>query len=363
MSASSSPNSNRPRLRWHRVRQLFLYDPWRKLISLLLGLMCLVFIKFDSSGDGKQRWITIENVPVVLNNSASEGKLEYYFPEGAMSPSTVSLDIAIDFWQRNRPLSPDQFKLVITPQSLKYYPDSTKTTPLRQNYRLQMTDLREKPDGVSIRRFNPESVTVMWDKYVKRDCPIIIDASPGVDYEVTLSEPTVTIFGPEYKVNQVTAIHTERLYLQQENAGTPYDVMLPLQPPSISGVTLEQEAIKVTVSIIDQKETIRRKFNGLRLDYLVRHDSNLRLSTEKTPSMVSAIIYGPAGTVNALKSEDILALCDLTPFSMPGVQEVAIQLFRLPPQVQVQAILPSDRIQVTLLPADDKPDESEDKAP
>ncbi len=339
--------------KWRHRWQNLIKDPWRKLIALILGIMCWLALRSTASRDGNQRWTTIENVPVTISSASNTGKMGYYIPEGQLEPSTVSLDIAIDFWQRNATVRADQFRIVIDPQNLTGSDDHSRTVPLRSRYQLRADDLRQKPEGVRVRRMSPSEVYVTWDRYVSREFPVVVDVDnqlpPNLEPEIRNHTPKVTVFGPAFKVNQISTIRTSRIYLR-EASQEPYDLTLKLQPPGVPGVTLSTESVKVTVNIINQQDTVTKKLTNVRLDYLTRADSNLKLApNDAIRRDVDVLVYGPISAIKELKAEDVIALCDLTGYSVPGYQDVEVQILRLPPQVHVQEVIPGGRQRVKLV--------------
>jgi YbbR domain-containing protein len=120
-------------------------------------------------------------------------------------------------------------------------------------------------------------------------------------------------------------------------------------PSQFSLLELERQFIDVTVEVTDNQRIQTRILKDVRLNYLTNPDSALVLqNTTRLPRSLNIYVSGPAGVLEQLDASELMALCDLTAFSMPGPQDVPIQVMNLPSDVKVTRMLPHSPIRVIL---------------
>ena len=329
-----------------------LADPWRKLVAIGLGLLCWFGLRLTLKKDvASQHWFTVRNVHVHVPAAALNGPDRYYFAQGGASVTSVSLDVAVDFWHQGTEIKPDEFRVELPMEALAFEDDGRRTEPLRHEYTLVENDIREKPSTVKLRSIDPKTITLRWDKYVSREIPVhanIKNWLPGNRTAQTQVEPSVvTVTGPAFMVNQITAVQTAEFDLRNDQD---FDMELELLPPAFAECTLGIQQVMLKVKVRNNAEVISRRFDNIRVNILNRLDATFEADRNSVVSdQVSVIVSGPADSVNGIAESGLGAYCDLTSFSSSGIQNVKVQLLGLPPGVKA-AIEPSEFLRLKMVP-------------
>ncbi len=330
-------------------------DPWRKLVALGLGILCWLGIRntLNNRNITGQHWFTVNNVPVTISATALNGPERYYFARGNGSVGNVSLDVAVDFWHQDMVLNPSDFRIELPLETLAFEDDGRRTEPLQHEYTLVETDIREKPSMVLIRTITPKTVSLRWDKYVSREIPVHVNYKDWLprnrSAQMQVTPAVVTVTGPAFMVNQITAIQTAEFDLRNDQD---FDMELELLPPSgFAECVLGTEKVMLKVDIRDNTEIISRRFDNVRVNILNRLDATFEVDRNSVVSdQVSVIVTGAADKVNRIAENGLGAYCDLTNFSSSGVQNVKVQLLGLPEGVKT-TVEPSEFLRLKMVPA------------
>ncbi len=329
-----------------------LTDPWRKLVALGLGMLCWLGIRSTfSKSIAEQHWFVVENVKVTVPAAALNGAERYYFAQGA-TVGNVSLDVAVDFWHQGTEIKPSDFRMELPLDTLAFEDDGRRTEPLQREYTLVVNDIREKPSEVEVRQITPKTIKVRWDKYVSREVPVHANVNnwlPGNrTVQTTVTPAVVTVTGPAFMVNQITAVQTAEFDLRNDDQGFSMD--LDLVPPGFAECTLSTQDVKVTFDIRDNTEIISRRFDNVRVNILNRLDATFEVDRNSVVSdQVSVIVTGTADKVNRMAEEGLGAYCDLTSFSSSGVQNVKVELLGVPSGVKT-TVEPSEFLRLKMVP-------------
>ena len=351
-SPSKSTYQVAKRSRWTTFGRWLISDPWRKLIALALAAGCWSVLTLTLSRSNGQTWETINSIPVTIDPTAIPSGSQYYFVPQSLSPREVSLAVAVDAWQVGK-LSVKNFRIRINPSRLEFSNDGLRTQPLECAYTLRPTDLLEKPNGVTLRGFTPGIVTFQWDRKIAKQIPVHLNLVNQLPDHLTChakQPPPIHVIGPAYLVNQITSVESEPILVSQPEPGTVTDEHVLLQlPAKFAALELERNSIPVTLEITDSQKVQTRLIKDIRLNYLSNPDSALVLqNASQLPRKISIYVSGPAGLLEQLSDKRLMAICDLTAFSMPGPQDVAIQVMNLPENVKVTRTLPPSPVRVVL---------------
>ncbi|MBO4619408.1 MAG: hypothetical protein J5654_04795 [Victivallales bacterium] len=339
------------RSRWSTIWRWLISDPWRKLIALLLAFGCWLVLNYTLPSSDNHRWETIPNIPITIDPTTIPGGSQLYFVPQSLVPREVSLAVAVDAWSMGH-LSVRDFRLRINPTHLEFTNDGLRTQPLECTYTLLPTDL-DKPNGVTLRGFIPASVTFQWDRKIAKQVPVHLNLVNQLPDNLSChAQPTppLHVIGPAYLVNQITVVESEPILINHSEPGTLSFDHIQLQLPSqFSLLELERQFITATVEVTDNQRIQTRILKDVRLNYVTNPDSALVLqNTTRLPRSLNIYVSGPAGVLEQLDAFQLMALCDLTAFSMPGPQDVPVQVMNLPADVRVTRMLPHSPIRVVL---------------
>lgn len=340
------------RSHWATLWHWLIDDPWRKLIALLLAIGCWGVLNLTLHRTDNQTWETINHVPLAIDPTIIPGGSQLYFIPQSLAPREVSLAVAVDAWSVGQ-LSVKDFRIRINPTRLEFTNDGLRTQPLECAYTLRPTDLLEKPNGVTLRGFTPGIVTFQWDRKIAKQVPVHLNLVNQLPDNLSChAKPPAPmhVFGPAYQINQLTDVETEPIVVNQQTTGMVTFEHIQLQLPSqFAELELEKQFIPVTLEITDNQQIQTRLLKDIRLNYLKNPDSALVLQNAmRLPRTLSIYVSGPAGTLEELDASRLMAICDLTAFSMPGPQDVAIQVMNLPENVKVTRTLPPSPVRVVL---------------
>ena len=337
---------------WAELWHWLISDPWRKIIALILAVCTWAVLTLNINRTGNHRWGAIDHIPLTFHSPQDSSTSSIYFDLQSVSPREVSLSIAVDAWSETQ-LTPNDFCIRIQPMRLHFSNDGQRTEPLEATYTLLDTDLIEKPDGVTLRGFTPGKITFKWDYIIGKEVPVnlIVDEHllpSNLTYSYSGS-PKVFVTGPAYLINQIKAIDTAPIHLDQDSTGTLSFKSIPLQLPSeFNALRLYEDSIPVSLEIVDNQSPKSQIFKEIRLNYFPPQDHLVLQDPKPFPHSISVIVSGPTGILNTLSSEQLQAICDLSSYSMPGPYDVPIRIMNLPDGVEVIDMVPQRTLRVVL---------------
>ena len=349
MPAPSKPTYQAARRsRWLTVGRWLIADPWRKLIALGLAIGCWCILHKILPSMDNRSWETIPGVPVTIE---SDGQL-YLVPQ-SLTPREVTLAVAVDIWRADH-FGVKDFRIRLDTHRLNFTNDGLRTQPLEYTYDLQEADLLEKPEGVALRGFQPDTVTFQWDRRIYKQVPVqprLRKRLPPTLACTVRETPQVTVSGPAYLVNQVTHVETEDILLEQDSPGVvPLPQVRLKLPGQFASLTMDPQVISAKIEITDNQQVQSRVIKDVRLHYLTSLDSALVVqNAAQLPRAITLYVAGPAGVLEGLDPGRLMGLCDLTAYSMPGPQDVPVQVMNLHPEVRVTRMLPAGPIRVELV--------------
>ena len=334
---------------WHWL----ISDPWRKLVALVLAFFTWAVLNLNINRTGNHRWGTIDHIPLTFLSPQAPSSGHYYFDLQSVSPQEVSLSIAVDAWSEIQ-LTPKDFCVQIHPMRLRFSNDGKRTQPLEATYTLLETDLIEKPDGVTLRSFTPPQITFKWDNIIGKEIPVTWTVDDRLPRHLTYrfsGSPKVFVMGPAFLINQIETVETTPVLLDQQSTGIfPFEAISLHLPGKFSVLKLSEDAVSATVEILDNRRPQEKLLKDIRLNYLNTPDSLLLLQdAQSLPRTTNIYVAGPAGVLAELDPANLMALSDLTGYSMPGPQDVPIRIMNLPPEVHITAISPSPTQRIVLV--------------
>ncbi|MDD2389040.1 MAG: CdaR family protein [Desulfobacterales bacterium] len=170
------------------------------------------------------------------------------------------------------------------------------------------------PEGISIIRYYPTTITVKVDKEISRRIPVEIRLSgkPTSGFSVIESRPTpssVLIRGPEMIMRTIENIYTERIDINGLSESLRKKSALDIP----EGLKIDSSKI-ITANISIQDKIARKHFYNIRIN-----GKNTPYQYLITPSSIDIQVKGPVNILDHLDIEkDIQVFVDLDELS-PGV--------------------------------------------
>lgn len=334
-------------------RRLRDFDFWRLVVAFGLALMTWVVIRRQSAESPFAAWREIKQVSIIVEDSAHMGNL-YLLPRTYY----VDLEVSVDAMHRSTAFQADQFGIEINEQRLMTVlnsrPDNASAEPQEVDYWVVEADVVKKPAGVDIRGIKNGHLKIKCDQIGVREMQVRLKIDPkqevpGWTYECSSLTSIVRVTGPMYQLARLEPISTEVIMPKETQ---PYRGLARLvKPLDMPEITLSTEQIEYEViPQKDSKEIGNREFKRLQIFFLMRGDSMLEPQFDSSESTREVDIHlrGPSKVLKAMTPEDIRVVCDLTPYTMAGKQNVKLRVLNLPEGVQVEEILPRDILTVEL---------------
>ncbi len=339
-------------LRWKSwMRKLQMLDIWRMMVSFGLAVATVVLIRQQSASSAYAGWKSVGPVAVQAPQGNWGGEVRIF--EGDY---TVTLQVSVDAFRRDTAFSDRDFKVSMDPVRLgALIRQAGPGSGIRQvEYEVHPSDVLEKPAGVHIREIRGGRLQVRYESMVSREVPVHLTLDrrgqrEGWTYDCRLLQGgVVTVRGPESEVANIVSLATEPVLLQDTRA---YTGMVRLQPPA-NGELLQYSHTQVEYEVRPEKNTMEeasRAFNDLSVFFLTRGESFLhpRLGNGEFPR-VNVYLNGPSMVLKSMNPEQLRVICDLTPYTLPGGQNVRLQVQGVPAGVQVTEILPRDTLSLEL---------------
>lgn len=341
---------------WAKIWHWLIADPWRKLIALTLAFCIWGVLSLNLNRTGNRRWGAVDHVPLQFLSRPDGSGHHFYLESQSISPREISLLVSVDAWSDAQLIAENfQVRIQPHPERLVFSNDGMRTQPMETVYTLQETDLVEKPDGVTLRGFTPPTITFKWDRLTSKEVPVNLVINNQLPEHLAYQEPeppAVSVIGPAFLVNQISSIDTVPIRLDQQSPTT-VTINSHLQLPSqFRGLALSQDSITASFEIVDSQRPLAKFLKDIHLGYLTSPENSLILqNVQELPRTVSIYVDGPAGLLESLDSTQLMAICDLTGYSMPGPQNVPIRIQNLPSGLHITTISPQTT-RVVLVPPD-----------
>lgn len=343
---------------WAKFCHWLIADPWRKIIALTLAFCFWGVLSLNLNRTENHRWAAVDHVQLHFQSPHGTSINQYYFDSHDISLREISLAVSVDAWS-DAQLTAKNFQVRIQPQpiQLRFSNDGVRTQPLETTYTLKETDLVDKPAGVTLRRFNPPEITFRWDGIISKDIPVHFIIHHQLPEQLVYhapDSPLIHVTGPAFLVNQIHSIDTETIALDTSSPGViSFDSIRLILPSQFNGLALSQDSIAASFEIVDRQRSQTRLIKELRLNYLTHPDNSLVLNNiQDLPRTVSIYVAGPTGLLDDLDSSQLMAVCDLTGYSMPGPQNVPVRIMNLPPELQIASIAPQATLRIVLASPD-----------
>jgi YbbR domain-containing protein len=325
-------------VRWNDVRSFAVRSVTENLrlktIALVITLVLFVIVRFQEKVD---RWIDVE--VAVMRPTA---KADLVVTSGMPDKVRVSL--------RGRT---SVIKAVKSGDAGQVVMDLSKRTDEGTFTFYFEPEMFDFPSGVEILHISPESVPVRIEKIISRRVTVNVRTigrlKPGLELEGTpvAVPPEVTISGPSSVVNEVTALDTEEISIDDLRVGE-REVHVSLK--RLEGVQVkyvDKLAVMVTVRYTPGQRVIG--------DLAVRVQSGgalLEVGAEARPGAVTATLSGPQVVLDALDPKAVVPMAAIEPSDAVrgGTIVAPVQLDGLPAGVEVKSIVPQT-VKVKLKPA------------
>lgn len=353
MAGDSKRNKQRS-LWW----QIFCSDPWRKIVALILGFFCWWSIK--ESDESAKHWFSNDHVPIDITNlENSDGPIYLFDDKGARIKNeelTVTLRLSSGDTLSNQP-NPDNkdFRIVLRPELFRKpaADPENRNKPLELEYVLSEDDVIVKPAGVTIRSFAPATLKLKWDYQSTRLRPVKIDIDASHFKDKTIiprpEKEQVQIIGPAHKLNDILEVRNDSHILSQEELSRQeFEAQMSLHE-SLVDLDAKDQRITCELVVTNKHEIITKKLEGVRVKFLDRADTRQMLDQSSvTVEAVTITLMGQRKELESLDANNIIAFCDISQYTVPGVMEVPVQVTRQPRGVEVVEITPK-QIRVRLV--------------
>ncbi|MCQ2397392.1 MAG: hypothetical protein MJ106_06830 [Lentisphaeria bacterium] len=375
MSVSSGKNGNASAKRRVTIIRrlgslLRAIDVWRLLISVILAVCAYIVISNYSDNGKYSVWRRLE-VPVEIHTEDGDGRI--YLQEQTYS---VEVEFSVDILHCNKVFMPEDFGIKIDLNRLQasmgdFSPSNKNVEPLRIPYKIAVTDVYRKPVGVSIRNINKghADINIICDRILGRQLSVVVNVDrsrqlPSWTYECVPKTPVVTVSGPAFEVNKLEKIQCD---ISPEGRQQ-YTEAVALRVPHTVGCELLLDPSSIECSVTpkrDSYEEVERVFNNLRVFFLNRLDCQLHPKVRGGEEAMNVNVYlrGLGKILDAVSTEQLRVVCDLTPYTLAGGQHVKLMVMGLPDGVSVERITPQDALEVELVHEESPAPQNEKAAP
>lgn len=160
-------------------------------------------------------------------------------------------------------------------------------------YKIYSQDFK-LPDGVKIKRINPQLITVVLEEQLKKTMPVHINFTGALEegFELkssTINPPQVEVIGPESEVEPLQELYTAEVDLtglrQDRNLTLPL-----LLKNAIAPILAEQSQVQVALHL--EEKTIERTINNVAVSLEGKEGYVI------DPAVVEVTVRGPAGLVH-----------------------------------------------------------------
>jgi|GEM_PF-5452019 len=294
--------------------------------------------------------------------------LTWYAVKGAMSQSTVVLDIPIRIQTRDGVAVLSQsvrsatvvFRgsqeataqlqdiairapIEITVPAKSRKPSGVEKVPLRPRYVTGARDVRP------IRINHPSDIVFQLDEEAIKDIPVraVYFGRPasGQLVSVTCDPDKVRVRGPRQSVDAIGVLLTEKMDL--DFAVDTFSSAVQINTPSGSG-SLSITPSSVTATIVIEHDATSRRISDLPVSAIVK--PGMLVSSIK-PAAVSVAISGSKRALDKLQAGDLRVLADCGSASRDTEAEFPLTV-HLPPDVELFAVADPGKVRVQLRRAD-----------
>ena len=219
--------------------QIQLKDCILKVLSLCLGVFLWYFVVGEDQVD-----INI-SVPIEVLNLPAELVISNQYKKEIEASVRGPRSIIQELRQQNITRSLDLSKAVPGSMSIKNEPDSISL-----------------PNGVSILRLQPSTITLLIDKLVQKDLPIhpVIEGEPLAGFElqdIKLNPEKLPVSGPKNILESQLALKTFVINLDGLATSTTLQVQLNLSPEMLNLIGETVVSVEISVQERMLKKTVR----------------------------------------------------------------------------------------------------------
>jgi YbbR domain-containing protein len=188
------------------------------------------------------------------------------------------------------------------------------------------------PQGVKVDGYQPSAIPIRLEPIVERQIVIEpkVEGKPADGYEVYAVRPSkgsVTVRGPESRVNALQKVVTESIWLTgHKETFTASNLAIDVPDPKVD---LLDPAVNVEVDISEQ--AVEKTFSGV----AVSSPPGVKMNA----STMAVTVSGPPSILDALKAQDMKIVFE------PGSPNSSVMepRLQLPPQLQGKVILKSTK--------------------
>lgn len=333
------------------MRRLQALDFWRMLVAFGLACVTSILIRQQGAENTYASWRSVG--PVTVSVPREDLGWDVHLLGGDYE---VALQVSVDVFHLGNTLTPKDFTVSMDPRRLSALIRSAGVGGgIREvEYVVHPSDVLEKPSGVDIREIRGNVLKVRYEAMVTREVPVHLTLDrrgqqEGWTYDCRLLQGVVTVHGPESVVGGIASLSTEPVYLQDTRA---YTGMVRLQVPARwEDVQFSRSQVEYEVRPEQNSmNAVTRAFHDLQVLFLFRGDNFLHPQfLHGVSPRVTLHLTGPSMVLKSLNPEQLRVVCDLTPFTMAGGQDVRLQVLGLPEGVQVAEILPAEVLSLQLI--------------
>lgn len=309
------------------------YDSWRKFFALLIGIISWSFVHKHL---GQAAWETVPGVRVDIK-SASE-----FVVSEEDSVQSINIKLKISGSRKDKPLS-NEFSVEIDLNKENLDKKIIETFPYEYTITLSEKHVTRKPQGVSIKSFEPEEIVISLDKYIEKDVKVDVTVQgalkPGLHYTTSAIPEKISISGLFSELKNIETVNTDPLLLSLKNTHD-FTTNLDVFNPDSRYFKIRPGNVEVKVTIEDTNTFGSQRFPDIPLRVLSNYNTSLFWQTDLLPKNIEVYLRGPKVSLAAVKKEELEAILDLTKRNLAGSDEIDIQIRGYPRDLEIEWQIP-----------------------
>lgn len=295
-----------------------------KLLALVLAGLTFYAIRGETGAQ-----VTHEDVPVRVT-----------VEEGIAILDQVPRTVAVTFRGAMKDLlriEPKQIEVVVRPKASN--PAGAEKTDILPR------DVRHRALGVRVQNVEPDTVSLVFDREVKKTVPVakpeIIGTPLFGRIEIDYEPKAVVMRGPKRALASQTFVTTQPIDVEGRAAS--FRVKLRVLPPPDAGVSeIEPPSVQVTVNVVT--ETVSREWTNITVLAAIRRDPDMTVVF--SPDTVDVSLHGRKDVLNRINPGMVKVFVDCSGQVRPGKQKMPVSV-HLPVGVAATASVEPDTVEAT----------------
>lgn len=308
---------------FQRILSAIVHEWQIKLLALVLAGLTFYAIHDKTGAE-----VTHEDVPVRVKVDEGIAILDQV-------PRTVSVTFRGAMKDLLR-IPPKQIEVVVSPKASN--PAGAEKTPILPR------DVKHKALGVSVQKVEPDTVSLVFDREVRKTVPVarpeIIGQPLFGRVEIDYEPQAVVMRGPKRALESQTFVTIQPIDVGGRAAS--FTVKLPVIPPPDAGVSeIEPSVVEVTVNVVT--ETVSREWTNVTVLAAIGHHPDMTVNF--SPETVDVSLHGRKDVLNRIKPGLVKVFVDCSGPFRPGKRRMPVSV-HLPVGVEATASVEPDTVDV-----------------